>query len=62
MMEILSVNRVIKEKVKEECHRVLAQCRLSHRWATTAADMDELTAERAVLVALSDLLAVFRAT
>ncbi len=67
MMEILSVNRVVKDKVEQECHRVLtlsATC-LTDGAATTAA-MDELHAERAVLkhktMALSDLLAVLRAS
>ena len=67
MMEILSVNRVVKEKVEQECHRVLtlsAAC-LSKGTANTAM-MDEVNAERAVLknktMALSDLLAVFRAS
>ena len=65
MMEILSVNRVVKDKVEQECHRVLtlsAAC-LTNGTATTAS-MDELNAERAVMknktMALSDLLAVFR--
>ena len=67
MMEILSVNRVVKEKVEQECHRVLtlsATC-LSKGTANTSM-MDEVNAERAVLknktMALSDLLAVFRAS
>lgn len=66
MMEILSVNRVVKEKVEQECARVLsltAAC-LTDGAGKTAA-MDEVKAERAVLknktMALSDLLAVFRA-
>jgi hypothetical protein len=67
MMEILSVNRVVKEKVEEECHRVLAlSAACLTGGAAKAAVMDELIAERAVLknktMALSDLLAVFRAT
>ena len=67
MMEILSVNRVVKDKVEQECQHVLtlsAAC-LTDGPAKTSA-MDELSAERAVLknktMALSDLLAVFRAT
>jgi hypothetical protein len=66
MMEILSVNRVVKDKVEQECNRVLvltAAC-LTDGAGKTAA-MDALKAERAVLknktMALSDLLAVFRA-
>ena len=66
MMEILSVNRVVKEKVEEECNRVLA---LTAECLSDGADQAgatyELRAERAVLknktMALSDLLAVFRA-
>lgn len=67
MMEILSVNRVVKEKVEQECHRVLAlsaACMMNE--TATKTIMDELHAERAVLknktMALSDLLAVFRAS
>ncbi len=66
MMEILSVNQVVKGKVEEECNRVLslaAAC-LTAGGGKTAA-MDAVKAERAVLtnktMALSDLLAVFRA-
>jgi hypothetical protein len=66
MMEILSVNRVVKEKVEEECNRVLA---LTAECLADGADQAgatyELRTERAVLknktMALSDLLAVFRA-
>lgn len=66
MMEILSVNQVVKGKVEEECNRVLslAAAYLTAGGGKTAA-MDEVKAERAVLtnktMALSDLLAVFRA-
>ena len=66
MMEMLSVNRVVREKVEQECHRALA---LAAACLTGGAEktsvMDDLKAERAVLkhktMALSDLLAVFRA-
>lgn len=66
IMEMLAVNRVVKDKVEQECERVL---RLSAACLTNgtgkAAAMDELKVERAVLknktMALSDLLAVFRA-
>ncbi len=67
MMEILSVNRVVKDKVEQECHRVftLSAAYLANGTPTTAT-VDELNAERAVLknktMALSDLLAVFRAS
>jgi hypothetical protein len=66
MMEMLSVNRVVREKVEQECHRALslaAACLIGGAEKTTT--MDDLKAERAVLknktMALSDLLAVFRA-
>jgi hypothetical protein len=66
MMEILSVNRVVKNKIEQECDRVLslaAAC-LTDESGKTAA-IDALKAERVVLknktMALSDLLAVFRA-
>jgi hypothetical protein len=66
MMEILSVNRVVKGKVEQECDRVLslgAAC--LKNGANRAAMLSELQAERTVLqnktIALSDLLAVFRA-
>jgi hypothetical protein len=66
IMDLLAVNRVVKRKVEQECDRVLsiaAAC-LTDGPGKTAA-MDELKTERAVLknktMALSDLLAVFRA-
>ena len=66
MMEILSVNRVVKGKVEEECNRVLALAAACLAGGDgKKAAMDELNAERVVLknktMALSDLLAVFRA-
>lgn len=68
MREILSVNQVVKGKVEEECNRVLslAAAYLTAGGGKTAVlAMDEVKAERAVLanktMALSDLLAVFRA-
>jgi hypothetical protein len=67
IMDLLSVNRVVKHKVEEECNRVLSIARacLTEGPGKIAA-MDEVKAERAVLknktMALSDLLAVFRAT
>ncbi len=66
MTEILAVNRVVKDKVEDECNRVLAltaECLADG--ADQAAATYELRSERAVLknktMALSDLLAVFRA-
>lgn len=66
MMEMLSVNGVVKGKVEQECNRVLALAAacLTDGAGRTAA-MEALKEERAVLkhktMALSDLLAVFRA-
>jgi hypothetical protein len=63
---MLSVNQVIKGKVDQECDRVgsLVTACMKDGVAKPAA-LDELKAERAVLkhktLALSDLLAVFRA-
>ena len=66
IMEMLSVNRVVKEKVEQECNRVLSlagACLADGAGTTTA--IDELKAARTMLktktMALSDLLAVFRA-
>jgi hypothetical protein len=66
MMAILSVNRVVKDKIEQECDRVLslaAACLTDG--SGKAAAVEALQAERAVLknktMALSDLLAVFRA-
>ena len=66
MMEMLSVNRVVKGKVEQECNRVLsltAACLTDG--AGKMAALDVVNAERTVLknktMALSDLLAVFRA-
>ena len=66
IMEILAVNRVVKDTVEDECNRVLAltaECLANG--ADQAAATYELRSERAILknktMALSDLLAVFRA-
>jgi hypothetical protein len=66
LMELLAVNRVVKGKVEQECERVLAlgaACMKSG--GKDAAALEQLQRERAVMqnktVALSDLLAVFRA-
>jgi len=64
MMEILSVNRVVKSKVEQECIRVLSLTAACLKGAD-GKTMETVKAERAVLknktMALSDLLAVFRA-
>lgn len=66
MMEMLHVNPVVKGKVEQECNRVLsmgAACLKGGAEQTSAREL--LQAERAILksktLALSDLLAVFRA-
>lgn len=66
VLDMLSVNRVVKGKVEQECHRVLSlvtAC-LADGPGKTAALID-LRVERTMLkqktMALSDLLAVFRA-
>jgi hypothetical protein len=66
VLGMLSVNQVVKGKVEQECDRVgsLVMACLKDG-AAKAGALDELKAERAVLkyktLALSDLLAVFRA-
>jgi len=65
-LDMLSVNQVVKAKVEQECDRVhsLIMACLGDG-AAKAVALDELKAERATLkhktMALSDLLAVFRA-
>lgn len=66
MLELVSVNRVVKGKVEQECTRILAlgeAC--AQRAGGNAALAEDVTRERAILhnktIALSDLLAVFRA-
>ena len=66
VLDMLAVNQVVKAKVEQECNRVsaLITAYLADG-STNGALLDELKAERAVLkhktMALSDLLAVFRA-
>jgi hypothetical protein len=66
LSEIFSVNRVVKNKVEQECERILsvgAACMKDGAGKT--ATVESVKAERAMLqsktIALSDLLAVFRA-
>ena len=66
LMEILSVNPVVKRKLADECDRILnlgASCFTSS--SVTAKNRELIQAEREVLKqktsALSDLVAVFRA-
>ncbi len=64
-LDIVAVNPVVKGKVTEECNRVLAIGAACLKGGDKSAAMEALNAERAVLrhktIALSDLLAVFRA-
>ena len=66
VLDMLAVNQVVKAKVEQECNRVsaLITAYLADE-SKNGASLDELNAERAVLkhktMALSDLLAVFRA-
>jgi hypothetical protein len=64
--DMLAVNPVVKAKVEQECNKVrLLITACLGDGAAQAVALDELKAERAVLkhktMALSDLLAVFRA-
>lgn len=66
LMEILSVNPVVKRKVTEECDRILALgASCLKAGAADTKTRESIHAERAVLknktIALSDLVAVFRA-
>jgi len=66
MLDMLSVNQVVKGKVEQECDRIASLVMTCLKdGAAKAEALDELKAERAVLkhktLALSDLLAVFRA-
>ena len=66
VLDMLSANQVVKAKVEQECNRVRSLIMACiEDGATKAFALDELKAERAVLkhktMALSDLLAVFRA-
>ena len=66
MMQILHVNPVVKGKVEQECNRILSLGTACLKGgAEKPSAVDAVKAERAVLkhktIALSDLLAVFRA-
>ena len=66
MREFLTVNPVVKGKVEEECSRVLALAESYLKKGSGQKDVfEQIKHERAImktkLVALSDLLAVFRA-
>jgi len=66
LMEILSVNPVVRKKLGEECDRILALgATCLKTGAADARTREAMQVERAVLksktIALSDLVAVFRA-
>lgn len=66
LMEILSANPVVKKKIGEECDRILALgATCLKTGAADARTREAIQVERAVLksktIALSDLVAVFRA-
>lgn len=66
VLDMLSVNKIVKGKVEQECNQVLAlvTAYLTDGPSKTTA-LNDLKAERAILkqktMALSDLLAIFRA-
>ena len=66
LMEILAVNPVVKNKLAQECDRILSLGATCLKvGAADAKTHDAIQAERAILknktIALSDLVAVFRA-
>jgi len=65
LMNILIVNPVVKKKLADECDRILDLGASYLRSSTDAQTRERIQAERAVLknktIALSDLVAVFRA-
>ena len=66
LMEILAVNPVVKKKLEQECDRILALgASCLKDGAADATTREAIQSERAILknktLALSDLVAVFRA-
>ncbi|MSR24392.1 MAG: hypothetical protein EXR96_04810 [Nitrospiraceae bacterium] len=65
LSEILTINSVVKNKVEQECDRVLTLGSACLKGGGKTTDVELLKAEQAILrnktIALSDLLAVFRA-
>jgi hypothetical protein len=65
LSEILTINSVVKNKVEQECERVLTLGAACLKGGGKTTDIELLKAEQAILrnktIALSDLLAVFRA-
>ncbi|MFM7842072.1 MAG: hypothetical protein ACKO9T_09395 [Nitrospira sp.] len=64
LASILTINRVVKTKVEEECDRVISLADSCLKNGGTMADIDRLKVEQGILrnktIVLSDLLAVFR--
>lgn len=64
LADILSINRVVKTKVQEECDRIMALGSACLQAGAKGTMADDIKTARAVLqnktIALSDLLAVFR--
>ena len=65
LMEVLQVNPVVEGKVQEECDRILGLVSSYLQSSAKPPSLEQIKAERAILqiklMALSDLLAVFRA-
>lgn len=65
LMEILAVNPVVKNKLSQECDRILALGATCLKGAAATTTLEAIQAERAILknktIVLSDLVAVFRA-
>jgi len=65
LMEIVSVNPVVKKKLAEECDRILSLGAACLKPGADAKTKEAVQSERAVLrsktLALSDLVALFRA-
>jgi len=65
LMEILAVNPVVKNKLSQECDRILTLGATCLKGAAATTTLEAIQAERAILknktIVLSDLVAVFRA-
>lgn len=65
LMEILAVNPVVKNKLSQECDRILTLGAACLKGAAATTTLEAIQAERAILknktIVLSDLVAVFRA-
>jgi hypothetical protein len=64
-LELLSVNRVVRDKVEAECNRIRSLVEASRKGGASRLVVKGLKAEREIVkqktMVLSDLLAVFRA-